>query len=132
MVLGLWMAQASAVRAQAPVVSEAVVTAPAAGETSALVVASLRNPSMYEVFVVSVSSSVAGSARFERSGADGQPEPVNEVPVAAYGAVSLSADGVHIRLLDLTRPLAPGDEVVLSFTTDAGDAFRATATVRAR
>ena len=130
--IGLSLGPAPVAHAQAPVVSEAVLTAPVAGETSAVVVATLRNPSMYDVFVVSVSSSVAGAARFERPGADGQPETVQEVPIAAYGTASLSADGLRIRLLNLTRPLAPGDEVALSFTTDAGDAFRGTATVRAR
>lgn len=127
----LWLALPQA-DGQMPEAADAWLVAPGPGETTAVVSVTLRNPTMYEVFVVGVRTDAARTARLERRGAGGAAETVSEVPLAAYGSASLSADGVHVRLTDLTRPLAPGDTVPLVFTTDGGATFRVAATVRPR
>jgi len=122
------------VAAQTKVISasNAWVKAPAAGEKTATAFVMVDNPTMYDVYLVSASSDVAGSVQFLRAPktAEGKPEPVPALTAPAYGMVELKADGVYLLLSDLKRPINPGDTVALTLTTDGGASIETTAQVR--
>jgi len=112
-----------------PSASEAWVAAPSAGATTAIGYVSIDNPTMYEIYVVSVSSEIAGTVEI----AQGSPDAatvVKELAVASFGGVALKPGGMFLRLSGLTKPLAAGDQVPLVFTTDSGVTMKVTAEVR--
>jgi periplasmic copper chaperone A len=96
--------------------SKAWITAPAAGDTTALAFAVVENPTMYDVYVVSATTDAAGSVEFERAPKtpDAKPQVVESFTAPAYGSVELTRDGLHLRLSDLKRPLKPGDTVTFT------------------
>jgi copper(I)-binding protein len=105
------------------------VLEPAAGATSTSAYAVIENPSMYQIYVVSVTTDAAGGADV----ATGPPDavkPVPELSVPAYGQTELKPGGVHIRLKDLKKPLKEGDSVELTLTTDGGVVIKVTAPVK--
>lgn len=112
--------------------SKGWVTAPAAGATTTTAFVVVENPTMYDVYVVSAETDVAGGVKFQRPGASpgASAEPVDQVTAPAYDSVELKADGVHMLLTDLKKPLAPGDSVTLVLTTDTGIALEVSAEVR--
>jgi hypothetical protein len=67
-----------------------------------------------------------------RAAATGGAEPavIAEFPVPAYGGTAAAASAPHLRLVGLTRPLAAGDTVQLTLTTDGGATLKVTAPVR--
>jgi hypothetical protein len=112
--------------------SKGWVKAPAAGETTTTAFVVVDNPTMYDVYVVSAETDAAGSVKFQRPGAtrDAAAEPVEHVTAPAYDSVELKADGVHMLLSDLKKPLEPGDSITLVLTTDSGIALEVVAEVR--
>jgi len=105
------------------------VLEPAAGATSTTAYTVIENPSMYEIYVVSVTTDAAGAADV----ATGPPDAVKLVPelsVPAYGQTELKPGGVHIRLKDLKKPLKEGDSVELALTKDGGATIKVTAPVK--
>jgi len=112
-----------------PSVSDAWVAEPAAGATTADAYAVVENPSMYEVFVVSVTADAAGAAEIVEGPADGA-KTVKELSVPAYGRAELKPGAVRIRLKDLKKPLKAGDTVALALTTDGGTTMKVSAEVR--
>ncbi|MCC7031413.1 MAG: copper chaperone PCu(A)C [Acidobacteria bacterium] len=118
----------SAQQAQASATG-AWVREPAAGATSTAAFAVIENPSMYEIYVVSVSADAAEAAEV----VTGPPEavkPVPELAVPAYGRAELEPGGAHIRLKDLKQPLKEGDSVQLTLTTDGGVTITVSAPVK--
>lgn len=115
----------------APSAVSAWVAAPAAGATWASAYVELKNPGMYDVFVVAATSDAAASVEF-RAAATGGAEPavVPEFTVPAYGGVEAAAAAPHLRLIGLTRPLAAGDTVALTLSTADGDILKVAAAVR--
>ncbi|HQZ39922.1 MAG TPA: copper chaperone PCu(A)C [Vicinamibacterales bacterium] len=109
--------------------SGAWVAEPSPGASSTTAYAVIENPSMYEVYVVSVTTEAAGSADI----ADGPAEAakaVRELSVPAYGRTELEPGGVHIRLKDLKGPLQAGDSVTMILTLDSGATITVTAPVK--
>lgn len=94
----------------------------------ARVFATVHNPTMYDVYLVSVASAAAARAAF-RDATGGPEAPVKEIAVPAYGKIELRAGGVHIALGGLKRALQAGDDIALQITTDGGVAIELTATV---
>lgn len=132
--IGAWVLAvvltATFARAQAgPTASEAWIVEPAAGAKSADAFAVIENPSMYEVFVVSVTADAAGSADIVDGPADAA-RTVRELSVPAYGRAELKPGAVRIRLKDLKQPLKAGDTVALTLTTDGGATMKVSAEVR--
>lgn len=113
----------------APAASEAWVAEPAASATTAEVYAVVENPTMYEVFVVSVTADVAGAAEIV-DGPPDSPRSVRELPVPSYGRAELKPGAVRIRLKDLKKPLKAGDSVTLTLTTDSGGVIKVNAPVK--
>lgn len=109
--------------------SEAWVAAPQSGASSTMAYAVVENPTMYEVYVVSVTTDAAGSADIADGGGDGA-KVVRELSVPAYGQTELKPWGVHIRLKELSRPLKAGDTVEMTLTLDSGATIKVTAPVK--
>lgn len=118
-----------AARQGQPTVSGAWVVEPAAGASSASAYAVIENPTMYEVYVTSVTSDVAGAAEIADGPAD-TTKVVKDLPVPAYGQTELAPGGVHIRLKDLKRPLKSGESVELTLQLDTGANITVTAPVK--
>ena len=131
LVLGLVVASAAASGQTAPSAVSAWVAEPAAGATWASAYVELKNPGMYDIFVVSATADVAGSVEL-RAAATGGAEPavVSEFTVPAYGSTDAAASAPHLRLVGLTKPLAAGDTVALVLRTDGGVTLRVSASVR--
>lgn len=113
----------------APSASDAWVAAPAAGATATDAYVVIENPTMYEVFVVTVSADAAGTAEIVEGAAD-SAKTVKELAVPAYGSTELKPDAMRIRLKDLKAPLKAGDSVALTLTTDGGVAIKTAAIVK--
>ena len=96
------------------------IAAPAAGATFATAYVEVDNPTMYEIFVVSATADgVAGKVELRGAAAAGaEPPVVNEFPVPSYGSTSAAVGAPHLRLLNLAKPLKPGDTVPLTLTTE--------------
>jgi copper(I)-binding protein len=109
--------------------TKAWIKAPAAGETTATAFVVVDNPTMYDVYLVSASTDVAGRAQFQKVAA-GKAEVIESITAPAYDSVELKPGGNQILLLDLKRPLNPGDKVLLTLTTDGGAALEVEADVR--
>jgi copper(I)-binding protein len=108
------------------------IAEPASGATSAAAYVEMNNPTMYDVYIVSAAAaSVAAKVELVAGGAgEAATAPVKEIAVPAYGSVPAAAASPHLRLVDLKRPLAPGEMVELALTTDAGTVLRVAAIVR--
>jgi copper(I)-binding protein len=106
----------------APTATDATVVTSGATANVYLVV---NNPTMYDVYVMSATSDAAG--KVELYSAD---KPVDNLTVAAYGALELKSGGMFLRLSDLKRELKAGESVAVTLTTDGGVAIAATATVK--
>lgn len=131
-VLGLLAVGTVATAQPAPSAVSAWIAAPAAGATAASAYVELKNPTMYDVFVISAAAEgVAAKVEF-RAGLvpGGSPAPIPEFAIPAYGSVEAAASSPHLRLVDLTRPLAVGDTVTLVLQTAGGDTLRVSASVR--
>ena len=114
---------------QEPSASDGWVEAPAAEETSASAFAVVRNPTMYDIYLVSAASEIAGKVEL-RETSGGEAKPVPELTVPAYGKLTMGPDGAHLVLVDLKRPLEADESVPLTITTDGGVKLRVEATVR--
>ena len=117
-----------------PSAVSAWIAAPAAGATFATAYVEVDNPTMYEIFVVSATADgVAGKVELRGAAAAGaEPPVVNEFPVPSYGSTSAAVGAPHLRLLNLAKPLKPGDTVPLTLTTEAGIVLKVSAGVRAQ
>ena len=56
--------------------------------------------------------------------------PVDSLTVPARGSVTLEPGGYHFMLIDVTRPLTPGDTVTLALRFAQSDTMRVRAVVR--
>jgi periplasmic copper chaperone A len=109
--------------------TKAWVKAPATGETTATAFVVVDNPTMYDVYLVSVTTDAAGKVQFQKP-VEAKSDVVEFVIAPAYGSVELKPDGVQMRLIDLKRTLNPGDTVTLTLTTDNGLEIEVSAEVR--
>jgi copper(I)-binding protein len=114
-------------RGAAPKARDAWVKLPAAGQTATIAFGAIENPGMYDVYLVSAASDVAEKVELRNGG---QPQALDEVTVEAHGTLYLSADGPHLVLTGLKKPLAEGDAVTITVTTELGLKIPLEATVR--
>ncbi len=129
--LGVLLCSSTGLAQNEPSVVSAWVAAPAPGATWAAAYVELKNPGMYDLFVVSAKSDVATSVELRgAAAAGGESAVVPEFTVPAYGGVAAAPTAPHLRLVGLTRTLAVGDTVPLVLTTDGGVSLRVSATVR--
>jgi len=110
--------------------SDAWIKLPAAGDTTTTAFAVIDNPTMYDVYLVSASSAIAGDVMFGDASTAGKDTPVKEITAPAYGKTELNPKGVHLILKGLKRPLTAGETVSITVVTDSGAAIGLSATVR--
>jgi copper(I)-binding protein len=104
---------------------------PSADKSSASAYAQLTNPTMYDVYFTSASADAAGRVEFrEVTASSPTAQPAKHITVPAYESLELGPRGAYLELLDLKKPLAEGDTVTLTLTTDQGIAVQLSAVVR--
>lgn len=96
-----------------------------ASNGSLAIYATVNNPSMYDVYLVSGSSDAAG--KVELMSGD---KPASSITVPAYESVELKPGGAFVRLSDLKGRPKAGDEVELTLVTDGGIAIAIAAVVK--
>lgn len=99
-------------------------SAQVSGET-AIVYATINNPTMYDVYVVSGKSDAATKVEL----LDGE-KTVTSLTVPAYGSLELKSDGPRVRLAGLKNQLKAGDELKLTLETDGGIAIPISAIIK--
>ncbi len=108
--------------------SDAWVRLPAAGDTSTIGVASVENPGMYTIYLVSATSDVAGKVEF-RDASKG-PQALDDVAVINYETTYMDPKGIHMYLSDLKRPLKEGDTITVTIKTEVGIPIEVAAVVK--
>ena len=106
----------------APTASDATVAM--TGATASVYVV-INNPTMYDIYLMSATSEVAG--KVELYSAD---QPVDNLTVSAYGSLTLKAGGMFLRLSEIKRELKAGESITVTMMTDGGVAIVATAAVK--
>jgi copper(I)-binding protein len=103
---------------------------PSADKSAATVYAVLTTPTMYDVYFTSASTDVAGRVEFREVSGDKPPQAVKHITVPAYEALELGSRGASLELLELKKPLAEGQAVAITLTTDQGIAVQLSAVVQ--
>jgi copper(I)-binding protein len=106
-----------------PTASDAAAAIVAGGAVA--VYATIANPTMYDVFLMSAASDQAGKAEL-REGEKTLPN----ITVPAYGSIELKSDGMFVLLSNLKGELKSGDTVKLTLTTDGGAAIAVAAVLK--
>ena len=106
-----------------PTASDAWAAALANG--SVAVYATIDNPTMYDVYLVSGKSESAG--KVELINAD---KPVSTITVPAYGSGALEPGAAFVRLSELKREVKAGDQLNVTVETDGGIAIAIAAIVK--
>lgn len=106
-----------------PTASDAWAAAPANG--SVAVYATINNPTMYDVYLVSGKSESAAKVELISAG-----KPVSNITVPAYGSAELKPGAAFVRLSELKRELKPGDQLNVTVETDGGVAIAIAAIVK--
>jgi copper(I)-binding protein len=91
----------------------------------AVVYATINNPSMYDVYVVSGKSDAAEKIEL----LDGE-KVVTSLTVPAYGSLELKNDGPRVRLSGIKGQLKAGDALKLTLETDGGVSLELAAIVK--
>jgi len=108
--------------------TDAWVKLPEPGAKSTVAYATINNPGMYAIYLVSGTSEVAGKIEFrDASKADAVQE---DVTVIAYESTYMNPKGVHIYLSDLKKELKEGDTVYMTLKTELGLPVEVEAKVR--
>jgi len=111
-----------------------VVVPPTPDTTAAF--GTLHNNGSTEVRLVGVDTDVAAMVQVHETVTEGNVAHMQEVAgglaIPAGGTVQLKPGGYHVMLMQLTRTVAEGDSVDLTFTFSDGSAVKVTAPVRAR
>lgn len=108
--------------------TDAWVKLPEAGAKSTVAYATVNNPGMYAIYLVSGTSDAAGKIEF-RDASKGNAVQ-EDVTVPAYGAAYMDAKGINIFLSDLKKELKEGDKVYLTLKTELGIPVEVEATVK--
>jgi hypothetical protein len=106
-----------------PTASDAWASPPANGAIA--VYATITNPTMYDVYLVSGTSDAAGRVELISGG-----QPVSNIAVPAYGSAELKPGAALVRLSELKRDVKAGEEVTVTLETDGGIAIAITAVVK--
>lgn len=123
------MLLAGAVFSQDVTVSDGWIQLPPEGASTARAFVQVKNPTMYDIYLVSADSDVAGKVEFRRATED-EAQTLPEITVPAYGSVSMGPAGVHLELLDLKRALSEDENISLTLTTDGSLKLEVQAVVR--
>lgn len=109
----------------APSAADGWIAAPAAGATSAAAYMTVQNPTMYDIYLVSATSDVAGKIEFRQG-----DKPAKEITVPSFGSLELKPGEASMMLMDLKRPLKAGEMIDLTVRTDGGISLKISAVVK--
>lgn len=114
---------AGAARAQPVTVKDAWVRAPAPGQKVAAAYMELEGRT-HSVLTGVASAAAARAELHSTSMEEGvmRMRPVARLALPAGSTVKLAPGGLHIMLVDLRRPLRPGDKVPLTLTVERAEA----------
>jgi copper(I)-binding protein len=90
-----------------------------------MVYATVNNPTMYDVYLVSGKSDAAATVEL----LDGD-KVVTSLTVPAYGSLDLKADGPRVRVSGMKGALKAGAQLKLTLETDGGIAIPLAATIK--
>ncbi len=111
--------------------SSASVVTHGASPTTATAVVTVENGTMYDVYLVGAATEVAEVVEIrEKPRGTAAATAVKEVPVPAFGQLDMSADGVHLAISKLKRPLKTGESIPLSLVIDNGVTLTVQAVVK--
>ena len=96
------------------------------GGGSVAVLATLNNPSMYDIYIVSGKSEIAETVELM----DGDKK-IESITIPAYGSVEMKPGAHRIRLSGLKGQFKAGDELKLTLETDGGAAIAVAAIIKA-
>jgi copper(I)-binding protein len=113
--------------AQDIAVKNARVVVAAANPGDARIVGTLDNPSMYPTFLVSATSEAA--EKIELRDARKNNAIVKEAEIPAFGALTLEARGLHLKLVNPKRPLRVGERVEVTLVNEVQGKTRISAVV---
>ena len=108
--------------------TDAWVKLPEPGAKSTVAFATINNPGMYAIYLVSGTSDVAGKIEFRDASKDNAVQ--EDVTVIAYDSTYMNPKGVHIYLSDLKKELKEGDTVYMTLKTELGIPVEVEAKVR--
>jgi copper(I)-binding protein len=108
--------------------TDAWVKLPEPGAKSTVAYATINNPGMYAIYLVSGTTDVAGKIEFRDASKDNAVQ--EDVTVIAYDATYMNPKGVHIYLSDLKKELKEGDTVYMTLKTELGIPVEVEAKVR--
>ena len=95
-------------------------------DRATVVYATINNPSMYDIFVVSAKSDVAKKVELWV-----KDKAVTSLTVPAYGSLELKRGETRIRMNDFVRDLKVGDELKVTLETDGGASIEIAAVIKA-
>lgn len=104
------------------------VKLPADGATSTEAFASVSNPGMYAIYLLSATSDVAG--KVELRDAKKGTQALEEVAVLQYETTYMDPKGVHMVLSGLKRPLKEGETIWITMKTDTQEEVQVEAVVK--
>jgi copper(I)-binding protein len=93
-----------------------------------------RNTGTQPLTIIGIRSPAAAHAVIHETalvGAQSTMRPHEQLPLAPGQSVHLTPGGMHVMLMDLRQPLAPGAEVQLVLLLEGGTSLAVTARVRA-
>jgi copper(I)-binding protein len=98
--------------------TDAWVKLPEPGAKSTTAYATINNPGMYAIYLVSGETDAAGKVEF-RDASKGNAAQ-EDVTVIAYESTYMDPKGVHMYLSDLKKELKEGDTVHITLKTELG------------
>jgi copper(I)-binding protein len=108
--------------------SDGWIKLPADGETSTTAFATVSNPGMYAIYVVSATSDVA--TKIELRDAQKGAAPVDDIAVLQYETTAMDPKGGHLLLSGLKRPLKEGEKIWITLKLDTQDEVQVEAVVK--
>jgi copper(I)-binding protein len=98
--------------------TDAWVKLPEPGEKATDAYATINNPGMYAIYLVSGTTDIAGKLEFRDASKGNAPQ--DDVTVINYESTYMSPKGVYMHLSDLKRELKEGETVYITLKTELG------------
>ena len=98
--------------------TDAWVKLPEPGAKTTEAYATVNNPGMYAIYLVSGTTDIAGKVEFRDASKGNAPQ--EDVTVIAYESTYMDPKGVHMYLSDLKRELKEGETVYITLKTELG------------
>jgi copper(I)-binding protein len=98
--------------------TDAWIKLPDPGAKATEAYATVNNPGMYAIYLVSGTTDIAGKVEFRDASKGNAPQ--EDVTVIAYESTYMDPKGIHMYLSDLKRELKDGETVYITLKTEQG------------